>query len=86
MLPFLRPGENILVNKMAYLFQKSKIDDVVIVKNPKDTRRSYLVKRIAKIKDTKLYVLGDNRKESIDSRKFGWIHEESIVGKMVGRV
>lgn len=86
MSPFLQSGENILVSKIAYLFRRPKIDDVIIVQNPKDREENYLVKRIVKMKDTKLYVLGDNRKESIDSRRFGWIHGKNIVGKMVSKV
>jgi signal peptidase I len=38
------------------------------------------------IPDGRIYVLGDNRNHSIDSRQFGTVPDEAIVGKVVARV
>lgn len=41
------------------------------------------VKRVSDIRANKLFVLGDNANESTDSRQFGWISKQQIVGKVV---
>lgn len=42
-----------------------------------------LIKRVSKIKDDQIYVLGDNPKNSLDSRKFGWIDAKTLIFKLV---
>jgi type IV secretory pathway protease TraF len=42
-----------------------------------------LVKRVEKINRDQFYVLGDNKKMSTDSRKFGWIGKSQVIGKIV---
>ena len=47
-----------------------------------------LIKRIDSINiktEKEFYVLGDNKADSYDSRKFGYIKKESIIGKAVLR-
>ena len=44
-----------------------------------------LVKRISEIKNGQYYVLGDNQKNSLDSRKLGWLSNDQIVFKMIHR-
>ena len=44
-------------------------------------RDFYQVKRVTEIKDGKFFVTGDNSSESTDSREFGWLSAEEIVGK-----
>jgi phage repressor protein C with HTH and peptisase S24 domain len=41
------------------------------------------IKRIARVDDRRLYVLGDNPQASKDSRQFGWIGMESVRGKVI---
>lgn len=85
MLPTLKPGQDILV---WCWFAKIKIGDIVAIK----VGDKEMVKRISKFllgdeptsdQEKMIYVLGDNRKESIDSRRFGLIKKDQIIGKVI---
>ncbi len=80
MEPTLKEGDNVLVNRLFYFFRKPKIDDIIVLKYPKNNM--YLIKRVKKVDNNKYFVLGDNLKESIDSRDFGWISKKEIIGKV----
>jgi type IV secretory pathway protease TraF len=41
------------------------------------------IKYVDKVKDDRLYVLGYNPKYSTDSRHFGWISREAVVGVVI---
>lgn len=41
------------------------------------------LKRIIKLRATELYVVGDNPESSTDSRSFGWISRDLVIGVMV---
>lgn len=64
----------------AWRFKKQKIGDVVIVKH----HRVELIKRVHKMDDDKVYLLGDNPEESTDSRHYGWLPLSSIIGVVLG--
>jgi phage repressor protein C with HTH and peptisase S24 domain len=42
-----------------------------------------LIKRISDIEENKYYLLGDNAKNSLDSRKLGWIDYDNIIFRVV---
>lgn len=44
-----------------------------------------MVKRIAKVSERGLWVLGDNRERSTDSRELGWIPLRNVRGRVVYR-
>ena len=81
MEPTFQDGDAVLVNRLSYFFKKPKIGDLVVLK-----REKYIIKRITKIKDNKIFVEGDNKKESIDSRGFGWVDRKRIVGKVAYKI
>lgn len=83
MLPTLKPGDHVLVNRMSYIFKLPRKDDIVAVKDPRDGK--ILIKRITKIKGSKYFVTGDNKEESTDSRKFGMLDMSDIIGKVIYR-
>jgi SOS-response transcriptional repressor LexA len=56
-----------------------KINDVVIAK----IEKREVIKRITKIENQKVWLEGDNKKESTDSRTFGWIPKENIIAKVI---
>lgn len=79
MLPSLIPGEQIVTFNWAYLVFRPEIGDVVVV----NIKGRYLVKRIVQVKGQKLFLEGDNKEKSTDSRKYGWLDQASIIGKVV---
>ncbi len=85
MTPALSSGERVLVNKAAYWFSRPRVGDVVVVRDPRQPAR-LLIKRIDGSADGEGYrVLGDNPDASTDSRAFGPIRREQILGKVLFR-
>jgi len=82
MWPSLEPGDYVLVNRWAYRFRSPARGDVVVVQDP-DRSDRFLVKRISESGDAaRVEVAGDNAARSRDSRSFGPIAREKIVGKV----
>ena len=79
MLPNFKEGDFVLVNK---LFFKLNDNDVVVFKNGS----KFLIKRIKKIENHEIYVEGDNRRLSKDSRHFGPITKKQIIGKVLIKI
>lgn len=87
MAPAIKPGDRILVNKM----RDSDLEkgDIVVFKSPENPDQMW-VKRVHALPGEKpdgstlrpgwIYVLGDNRENSRDSRHFGPIRVEWVVG------
>ncbi len=76
MFPTLKSGQDILSINWFY---KIMVGDLVVVKvNGKE-----IVKRVQNIQDHKVFVTGDNNKESTDSRYFGTVDIRQIVGKVI---
>jgi len=79
MEPALRQGQSVLASSIPYLVSKPKIGDIIFFK--KDEK--IFIKRVSKIDGDKYFVAGDNQKDSMDSRKFGWINKSDILGKVI---
>lgn len=80
MEPHLNNKDKVLISSIPYLFKSPKINDIVAFK---DRKRKIMIKRIAKIKKSKYFVQGDNNKDSFDSRSFGAIFKNQILGKVI---
>lgn len=76
MLPTLKPGQDVLV--WCWFIKPKKGDIVAIKVNGKE-----MIKRIQKMDGRTYFVLGDNEKESTDSRKFGPIKRSQIIGQVI---
>ena len=81
MLPTLKTGDMVLVNRVAYWFSPPQKNDIVAVRDPRDGKT--LIKRIIKIEGKSYFVLGDNKNSSTDSRVFGMIRRSDILGKVM---
>lgn len=44
-----------------------------------------MVKRIAKISERGVWLIGDNRERSTDSRDFGWVTANQLLGRVIYR-
>jgi signal peptidase I len=94
MIPAIDPGTVLIVNRLAYGFRLPwmegyllrwslpKEGDIVVFFTP---RGETAVKRCGMITEKKeFYALGDNSLESYDSRSYGPISADRIVGKVWG--
>lgn len=81
MLPGLKNGDIILINRLSYLFKKPKLNDIIAARDPRDNK--ILIKRITKIRANKYFIQGDNKKASTDSHIFGMIEKKNIIGKII---
>ncbi len=75
MLPTLEPGQTVFTFNWFLKFKKG---DLVVAK----VKGRLLVKRVGKIRKEKLFLVGDNKKMSTDSRNFGWVSKKNILGKV----
>lgn len=78
MAPALRPGRLVFARRrmpMAPL----RVGDIVVIRHGGLEK----IKRISELAVDKLYVEGDNKLYSTDSRHFGWIDRNSIIGKVI---
>lgn len=75
MLPVLKPGALVIGLKSP----KPKVGDVVIITHNHKEK----LKRVQKIDEYEVYVVGDNPEHSTDSRHFGPITRHAIIAKIV---
>jgi signal peptidase I len=83
MKPNLVIGNILIISKIGYsnwdLFnQDIKKDEIYLFKKDGNT----LVKRAVNIKKDSTYLLGDNQSDSYDSKEFGYVSNDSIIGKV----
>ncbi len=78
MRPFLKPGDYVFVLKT----RRVKPGDVILCYHPLTKRK--MIKRVKEINaDGTLTIIGDNPSRSTDSRHFGPIGVDDIIGKVV---
>jgi signal peptidase I len=96
MEPTLRDQQSVLVCAACARLSKPSVGDMVVISHAVD-RTFYVVKRIAAapgdsaqltgyshvLGPQDYMVLGDNPEYSLDSRTFGSIHEQQIVGVVI---
>lgn len=79
-------GERVVVLRTNLFLRRLSFlpGDIVAVRDPRQTRR-ILIKRISEINDDKVLVMGDNPLASTDSRTFGPITLDMVLGKVIYR-
>ena len=94
MAPAIRPGTLVLVSKVYYGFKLPGSGDYIFkwrYPRPGDIVVFYTplgeiaVKRCAEVFDYGFYALGDNGLQSYDSRDYGQVPFDNIIGKVLGR-
>ena len=84
MQPLLQSGEEILIDINAYQKAAPEIGDIIVAFHP--YRLNFpIVKRIVSIRNQDFFLQGDNTVESIDSRSYGAIKLDRIIGKVICR-
>lgn len=85
MFPLLKSGDEVLVNHRAYRRKSPTLGDIVLARHPQ--RPDFpIIKRITALSGDDAYFLsGDNAAESTDSRSFGAIKRQAIIGHVICR-
>lgn len=78
MMPTILDNQTVFVSDIKYYFTNPKVGDIVAFQFDKKV----FIKRIKEIKNGMYFLIGDNNKDSIDSREFGLIERKSILGKI----
>ena len=81
MQPALRHNQIVIASTIPFIFQKPKVGDIVILQQDQ-----CIIKRIAEVRENMIFIVGDNKKESTDSRNFGWISRGQILGKVILKI
>lgn len=81
MEPRIREGDCVVVARFAYRIGKPRKGDIVVVRSPDEDK--FLLKRVVETEAGRYIVAGDNKEYSVDSRKFGPISKDSIIGKVI---
>ena len=84
MSPTFKEGD--IVFYKSYLINKSnlKVGQVVIFRHP--IQDIIEIKRIMQIKENCIEVIGDNSKYSTDSKSFGFVQNEKIIGIVTSKI
>lgn len=76
MEPTLQTGDTLLCSTL----KNPEIGDIVVIRPFLSVGEKYIIKRVTDIKDDKIFVEGDNKNNSYDSRNFGYIEMDQILG------
>ncbi|MBP9716477.1 MAG: S26 family signal peptidase [Candidatus Levybacteria bacterium] len=82
MTPTYSEGDNVLVSSLPLIFTKPKKRDVVVF----EKFNRFYIKRIDKMEKGKYFLVGDNKKDSFDSRRFGSVKREQIKAKVILKI
>lgn len=82
MIPALEPGDWLIVERVRRSGRPIQPGDIVLAGDPREQART-LVKRVVRIDDGGFaWLEGDNPAESTDSRHFGPVGPEEILGRV----
>jgi nickel-type superoxide dismutase maturation protease len=81
MEPALRPGDWLVVAPMR---RAPRVGEIVLAPDPRERRR-LLLKRVASVADGQCTLLGDRAAGSTDSREFGPVRINEVIGRAILR-
>lgn len=85
MLPLLQAGDLVLVDFKAYRDRPPQAGDLVVAQHPQKANLR-LIKRVTLVFDESCFLEGDNRLESTDSRSFGCVPFELLLGSVTSHL
>ena len=83
-MPFLKDGELIYFKKYRNSTSTLKVDQIVLFYHPINNQKQ--IKRITQVKKNCIEVIGDNKEFSKDSRSYGLVQKEKIIGIFTSKV
>jgi phage repressor protein C with HTH and peptisase S24 domain len=81
MAPYIVEGDELLVSP-AHL---PKVNDIVLAQHPTNPT-VVLIKMVDSIRDGEFYLTGINQSSSSDSRDFGWLSNDLLLGRITSRI
>lgn len=85
MLPLLEPGQEVLIDRRAYRREPPQPGDIVVAQHPYQPDLK-IIKRVTAVStDGRYFLQGDNPQESSDSRSFGAVSPQLILGRVTSR-
>lgn len=75
MLPSLAPGKIVIATSML----RPKVGRIVVIQHDGLEK----IKRVTKAHSSELFVEGDNKASSTDSRQFGWVSKTLVIGVVI---
>ncbi len=84
MEPAFHDGDFVVVDRAAYRRAAPRAGQVVIATDPREPART-VVKRAAEVTGADVTLLGDNAAHSTDSRMYGPVPREAVIGRVVFR-
>ena len=84
MLPTLRAGEEVLLDTHAYDHVAPQVGDIVVAYHPEQPDLK-IIKRVGEVMENGLFLSSDNPSAGNDSRQFGVVGMDKVVGRVNGR-
>ncbi len=84
MLPILRAGDEVLLDEHAYDSAAPQAGDIVVAYHPEQPDLK-IIKRVGEVLENGLFLVSDNSRAGSDSRQFGVVKMENVVGRVNGR-
>ena len=81
MSPILEDGDTLIFNTLN---KTPEIGDIVVIKPSFETvPDQFIIKRVTDIKNGEIFIEGDNKENSYDSRNFGYVSLEHLLGVVI---
>lgn len=75
-------GNDFVVVRKFFFWERPRVGDVVLARDPRQTTR-ILCKHIARQTESTYWLEGDNAQASTDSRAFGAVAKNALLGKVI---